>query len=183
MTGELRQLTAEEFLGRRDWKDYELLDGTLAPYHIGARASEVCASLVTELVTWCRPRRVGWVFGSGTSYRCFPGRPNHVRRPWLSVVSTDRLKRDDIPAVGHMTIAPDLVGLVMTPWHSFESVEAAVSDYRSAGVKLIWVVSPMSKTVVIRRFDGTCAEVGAEGELSGEDVLPGFTCKLADLFV
>jgi hypothetical protein len=37
--------------------------------------------------------------------------------------------------------------------------------------------------VLIRRADGTCAEVGAAGKLSGEDVIPGFVCKVADLFV
>ena len=46
-----------------------------------------------------------------------------------------------------------------------------MADYRSAGVKLVWVVSPKSRTVVIRRLDGTCAEVGATGQLSG-DLLP-----------
>ena len=90
-----RPHTATEYHSLRDWKDYELLDGELVPYQVGARASEVCAALSSELVTWCRSRRVGWVFGSGTTYRCFPGRPNHVRRPWLSVVRADRLKRDD----------------------------------------------------------------------------------------
>jgi hypothetical protein len=37
--------------------------------------------------------------------------------------------------------------------------------------------------VLVRRLDGTCAEVGESGTLSGEDVLPGFACPVAELFV
>jgi Uma2 family endonuclease len=176
-------MTADVFADLRNWKEFELLDGELASYRIGARASEVCGVLTAALVGWCRPLRLGRVFGSGTTYRCFPGRPDHVRRPWVSVIRADRLRREDIPSTGHLTVAPDVVGLVPTPSHSYEEVERAAGDYRSAGVKLIWVVSPKSRTVVIRRLDGTCAEAGEGGELSGEGVVPGFACKVADLFV
>jgi hypothetical protein len=33
------------------------------------------------------------------------------------------------------------------------------------------------------RADGTCEEMGEAGALSGENVLPGFTCAVAELFV
>jgi Uma2 family endonuclease len=69
------------------------------------------------------------------------------------------------------------------PSHTLEEVEIKVKEYRSAGVKLIWVVSPKARTVVIRRLDGTCAELDEAGTLSGEDVIPGFTCPVAELFV
>lgn len=49
-------------------------------------------------------------------------------------------------------------------------------------MKLVRIVSPGSRTVLVRRLDGTCAEVCEAGDLSGEDVIPGFACKVADLF-
>ena len=72
---------------------------------------------------------------------------------------------------------------MVSPNETYEEVEAKVAEYRSAGVKLIWVISPKSRTVVIRRLDGTCAELNEAGTLSGEDVLPGFACPVAELFV
>jgi hypothetical protein len=36
--------------------------------------------------------------------------------------------------------------------------------------------------VLIRRADGTADEVSEQGELDGEDVLPGFRCRVAELF-
>jgi Uma2 family endonuclease len=99
------------------------------------------------------------------------------------VILQHRLRREDIPKVEHMTLAPNLIAEVVTPWHTYEEVEAKVAEYRSAGVKLIWVISPKSRTVLIRRLDGTCAEVGEAGTLSGENVIQGFTCPVAELFV
>ena len=175
-----RICTASEFASRRGWELYELVEGELVAYHCGAEASEVCGSLVSALHAGAG-RRV-WVFSSGTSY-CFPTRPRTVRRPWVSVVSRNRLRREDIPSVAHLTLPPDVIAEVVTPWHAYEDVEAKVREYRSAGVKLIWVISPRSRTVLIRRLDGSCAEVGEAGTLSGEGVLPGFACPVAGLFV
>ena len=71
---------------------------------------------------------------------------------------------------------------VISPNDLYEDVEEKLSDYHAAKVRLVWVVSPGSKTVLIRRPDDTCALVREGGELSGEDVIPGFACKVADLF-
>jgi Uma2 family endonuclease len=173
--------TAAEFTRLRNWKDYELVDGDLVPYQCGAEASRICSALISAVHAW-GGRRLAWVFSSGTTY-CFPGRPQTVRRPWMSVILLHRLRREDIPKIEHMTLAPDLIAEVVTPRHTYEEVEAKVAEYRSAGVKLIWVVSPKSRTVLIRRIDGTCAEVAEAGTLSGEDVIPGFACPVAELFV
>ena len=102
--------------------------------------------------------------------------------PDTSFVAAGRLPDDQTPE-GYIKVAPDIAVEVVSPNELYEEVEAKVADYRSAGVKLIWIVSPKSQTVLIRRLDGSCAEVGATGQLSGEDVLPGFACPVAELFV
>lgn len=178
-----RRRTADESARLRDWKRFELIDGPLTPFRIGARARHACGHLPSALVSWAHPARRAWVFSSGASDCCFPGRPDTMRRPWASVVRAERLPRDEIPAAGHLTLPPDVAGIVATPRHRYEEIAAWVADFGRAGVKLIWVVSPLSKTVLIRRLDGTCAEVGEAGTLSGEDVLPGFACLVAELFV
>jgi hypothetical protein len=50
-------------------------------------------------------------------------------------------------------------------------------------VKLVWVIDPATKTVLVRRFDGSVSELDETGTLSGEDVIPGFSCPVAVLFV
>src|SRR5262249_3840015 len=117
-----------------------------------------------------------------TGFQCFPNRPKLVRMPDAAFVATDRLPVDGSPD-GYIKVAPDIAVEVVSPNETYEEVEAKVAEYRSAAVKLIWIISPQSKTVLIRRLDGTCAEVNETGTLSGEDVLPGFTCTVAELFV
>lgn len=174
--------SADDYLTRRDWAEYELADGVLSPRHGGGVVGAVGVALAMYLTLHCRPRRIGHIFGVKCPYRCFPGRPHLVRRPSVSVVRSGRLPDEVVPK-GFMTIAPDLAVEVVSPNDLYEEVEAKVNEYLSAGVRLVWVVSPGSKTVLVRRPDRTCAEVGEAGELSGEGVVPGFACKVAELFV
>ena len=108
--------------------------------------------------------------------------PNQVRMPDASVVAHGKLPDDRSPKA-YVKVAPDLAVEVVSPNDLYVEVELKVAEYRSAGVKLIWIITPETKSVLVRRLDGSCAEVGAAGQLSGEDVLPGFSCTVAELFV
>jgi Uma2 family endonuclease len=63
-----------------------------------------------------------------------------------------------------------------------EEINARINDYLGAGVKLLCVIYPDTQTVDIYRQDGTGGRLKADQELSGEDVVPGFRCPVADLF-
>jgi len=165
-----------------DGDHYELIDGVPVWKNTGARADEIRGLLITHLLTFVRDRKLGRVFGAKTGYVCFPNSPKRVRRPGGSFVAKGRLPGDKAPE-GYIEIAPDLAIEVVMPDDLYEDIAAKVADYRAAKVRLIWVVDPDTKTVLVRRLDGTCAELGETGELSGEDVIPGFTCKVAELFV
>ncbi|MBN9119469.1 MAG: Uma2 family endonuclease [Planctomycetes bacterium] len=136
----------------------------------------------THFNNFIRPKKLGRAYQSQTGFQCFPGKPKLVRMPDTSFVSAGRLPNDRSPD-GYITVAPDIAVEVVSPNETYEEVEAKAAEYRSAGVKLIWIISPKSKTVLVRRLDGTCAEVGEAGTLSGENALPGFTCAVAELFV
>jgi Uma2 family endonuclease len=172
----------EELLEMPEGDRDELIDGIPREKIMGAQSDEVSGLLLTALNVFIRPKKLGRAYPSQTGYQCFPNDPKLVRIPVTSFIAAGRLEGDRSPE-GYIKIAPDLAVEVVSPNDEYEEVETKVAQYRSAGVKLIWVVSPKSKTVIVRRLDGTCAEVGAAGELSGEDVLPGFTVAVADLFV
>ena len=122
------------------------------------------------------------VFGPATPYRCFPNDPRQVRKPDVSFVAAGRLPAGRLPR-GSAPFAPDLAVEVVSPTDPCEYLELKVADYRSAGVRLIWVVNPATRSVLIRRLDRTCAELDDTGSLDGEDVVPGFACRVAELFV
>src|SRR5688572_8662204 len=165
----------EDLLQMPDGDRYELIDGRPKEKVMGAESDEIGGLLLTQFNNYIRPRKLGRAYPSQTGFQCFPGKPKLVRMPDTSFVAANRLPGDRSPE-GYITVAPDLAVEVVSPNETYEEVEAKVAEYRSAGVKLIWVISPKSRTVLIRRLDGTCAEVGESGTLSGENVIPGFTC-------
>jgi Uma2 family endonuclease len=175
-------LEPDDLLRLPDGDHYELVDGVPKEKEMGAEADEIGLGLGSLLFAFVRSRRLGHVFGPKTGYVCFRDDPKKLRQPDVSYIATGRLDGDKAPE-GHIKIAPDLAAEIISPHNLYEEIESKVAEYRSAGVKLIWIISPRTRTVLIRRLDGSCAEVGATGQLSGEDVLPGFTCAVADLFI
>jgi Uma2 family endonuclease len=173
--------TPEDLLTMPDGDRFELVDGKLVEQDMGALSSHVAGELFLCLGLFLRSHRLGWVFPADTTYQCFPGRPNVVRKPDVSFIRLGRLPNEELPG-GHIRIASDLAAEVVSPKDLFYEVEEKVAEYRSAGVSLIWVIVPPTRTVLIRRGDGTASEVGPDGELDGEGVLPGFRCRVADLF-
>lgn len=175
-------LEPEDLLAMPDGDRYELIDGVPREKPMGAESDEIALGVGSVLRQFVRTNRLGHVYGSQTGFQCFPKDAKLVRMPDTSFVAAGKLPGDKTPE-GYIKVAPDIAIEVASPNEMYEEVEAKVADYRSAGVKLIWVVSPKSRTVVIRRLDGTCAELIESGTLSGEDVLPGFACPVAELFV
>jgi Uma2 family endonuclease len=174
------RLTPDDLLAMPDGGHYELVRGVPREKTKGAYSNEIAGVLVATLVTFVRKPRMGHIYGSKTGFRCFPN--NTVRKLDIAFVAAGRLKEDESPK-GDIDIAPDLAVEIVSPSETYEDVTSRIIDFKTAKVKLIWIVSPETKTVLIRRLDGTCAELDEAGTLSGEDVLPCFTCPVAELFV
>lgn len=84
---------------------------------------------------------------------------------------------------GHCRIVPDLVAEVVSPNDYYSDVEEKAKEYLGAGVCLVWVIDPRTKTVRVHRQDGSETRLGASDELLGEEVIPGFRCRVGDLFL
>lgn len=175
-------LKPEDLLALPGGERYELIDGIPREKPMGAKSDEIGGLMLTQFNIFIRPKKLGRAYASQTGFQCFPNKPKLVRMPDASFVAAGRLPNDLSPD-GYIKVAPDIAVEVVSPGEMYEEVEEKVAEYRSAGVKLTWVISPKSKTVLIRRADGTCAELDETGTLSGEHVLPGFACPVADLFV
>lgn len=80
-------------------------------------------------------------------------------------------------------LVPDLVIEVLSPNDSYMAVDEKVDAYRHDGVRLIWLVDPQRKKVAVHRIADIQPEILTRDKtLSGEDVLPGFTARLTDIF-
>jgi Uma2 family endonuclease len=177
-----RQFTPEDLLTMRDGDFYELIDGNLVEHDMGAISSLVGTRLIALIVLFWREHPTGWLWGGDCTYQCFPHAPNKVRRPDVSFIRAERLAANQIPP-GHLRIAPDLAVEVVSPNDLHYETDQKLEDYQRAGVRVIWVINPQTRTVRVYRLDGSITGLREQDELSGEDVLTGFHCRVADLFL
>jgi Uma2 family endonuclease len=173
--------TADDLLTLPDGDRFELVDGRLTERQMGAESAYLGYRLSRLLGNYCESPFSGWVLPSDASYQFLPDRPNLVRKPDVSFIRLGRLPNEEMPT-GHVRMAPDLAVEVVSPNDLYYEVDQKVREYRQAGVRLVWLIVPPSRSVLIRRLDGTIAEVHEGDELSGEDVVPGFRCRVADIF-
>jgi Uma2 family endonuclease len=172
--------TPEDLLTMPDGDRYELVDGQLKELSMGWEASWVSTSITAPLYAYCRANDLGFVAGPEAGYQCFPGRPNLVRKPDVSFVRKGRFPDNRFPS-GHARLAPDLAVEVISPTDLSEETMEKVRDYRSAGVPLLWLVYPRARLALVCRADGSAVFLTEDQDLSGEDVVPGFTCRLRDV--
>jgi Uma2 family endonuclease len=178
-------ITPEELLAMPDSVDYELVDGKLVERNMGCESGFIEIHVALQLGSFVFAGRLGYVMSASASYRCFPDDPNKVRRPDVSFISTGRLPGERLPT-GDCLIAPNLVVEVVLPNDFSEEVEQKVQEYLAAGVRLVWVVHPSTRTVRVHRQRssplGITTDLLESDTITGEDVLPGFSCPVASFF-
>jgi Uma2 family endonuclease len=104
-----------------------------------------------------------------------------IRASYVAFVCRDRIPPEDQQG-GFWPIAPDLAVEIISPSDSASEVHDKVQDYLDAGVRLVWVVYPNTRTVVEYCPPGQSRLYRLDDELVGGDILPGFSFKLHDLF-
>jgi Uma2 family endonuclease len=176
-----QQYTPEDLLALPDEKNYELVDGNLVECNVSLLSSWVGGKLYGRLDAFAEDNDLGTVWPADNGIQCFPDAPGKVRRPDVSFVRRERFSTDDL-IEGYLRIPPDLVVEVISPNDLAWEVEAKVEEYLRAGVPLVWVIDPHTRTVRVHRADGTAGRLRQEDELSGEGVIPGFRCAVGDLF-
>jgi Uma2 family endonuclease len=177
-----KRYTPEDLQRLPDGDRYELVDGHLVEHNRSFWACYIAGRILNLLLTFSDAHHLGWVSSEGTSFQCFPAAPERVRKADVSFIRLERLTLAQATAEGHLPIAPDLAVEVLSPDDLAYEVDAKVQDYLSAGVRLVWVVNPQARTIEVHRLRGAGVILRENDELNGEDVLPGFTCRVGDLF-
>jgi Uma2 family endonuclease len=61
-------------------------------------------------------------------------------------------------------------------------VDAKARAWLAAGSLAVWVVDPVARTVTVYRAPTNIQVLSQGDELSGGDVVPGFSCRIGDIF-
>ena len=157
----------------------ELIDGVLVEKAMGFSESLLASYLIVLLDAFVRPRNLGPVTGEQGTVRLFPGQ---VRIPDVAFTSWDRLPGRRRPVEPIPELAPDLAVEVLSSANTQEEMLRKRRDYFAAGVRLVWEIDPVARTVRIYIGPDAGTVLAAGGTLDGGDVLPGFTLPLIELF-
>jgi Uma2 family endonuclease len=179
----VRLLTAEEFAelpNPADDSQQELVKGvivTMPPpsfYH-----GLCCIEIGSRLRNHAREHNAGFVVGNDSGV-VVARNPDTVRGPDVAIFSRERLPEP--PRKGYPGVPPDLAVEILSPSDVFTRVQQKVQEYLNAGLRLVWILVPEDRSVAVFRA-GKQSSVLFNGEtLVGEDVLPGFSCPVAELF-
>ncbi|QEH36221.1 hypothetical protein OJF2_47810 [Aquisphaera giovannonii] len=175
-----RRHTPDDLLDLPDGDHYELVDGRFVEKPMSMRTGGVETRLILALGNYCEGRDLGSVFTASCGFQCFPDHPDRVRRPDVSFVRKDRIPADE-SLDGFAKIPPDLAVEVVSPRDLAGELDEKLDDYRSAGIPLIWVIYPASRKGWVYRVDGSVTLLREDDELSGEEVIPGFRCKVGSI--
>jgi Uma2 family endonuclease len=107
--------------------------------------------------------------------------PDTVRSPDIFYVRAKRLSGTGIPEA-YWEIAPDLAVEIVSPSESADDVREKVRHYLTAGTSLVWIVYPRTQEVIVHTPDGLARAYSGNDVLEVGDLLPGFTCRVAELF-
>ncbi len=144
------------------------------------RSSAIATMLAHLLLNWVQRGHPGTVAGSDGGYTIFPWMPGDVRMPDVSFISAARLP--ELPERGWGDVPPEFVAEVVSPNDQVQDAEDKAQDYIRAGVSLVWVIVPSTRSVHVWQADGR-RSVHQDGEvLTGDAVLPGFEVPVAQLF-
>jgi len=121
----------------------------------------------------------GGFFAAETGFRLSRD-PDNVRAPDVAYVGPDRLA--EARARGFPELAPDFVVEVVSPNDTAAEIQQKMDEWLHAGVRLAWVLYPATRSAMVYRPDRAVDLLHADDTITAEPVLPGFACRLGDLF-
>jgi len=133
------------------------------------------------LSQYIRKHGLGRAFCAETGFRIGKN-PDTVLAPDVAFVRQTRLDEIGIPKA-FFPEAPALVVEVASPSDTIEDVDTKIRRWLAAGTELAWVVNPSGRTVTIYRALDDIQVLTEKDTLSGDSVVPGFECQVAELFL
>ena len=169
------KMTLAEFL-ENDLEGYEYVKGELVPMPPATMIhGQISSKLHIRLGLYVEENRLGQLYIAETTFQL----DDRAVKPDIAFVSTDRLPENREQA---SPVPPDLAVEVVSPSDKHYDVTEKALAYLRAGTRLVWGIEPVAKTVMVYRSETDSTVLNYEDTLTGEDVVEGFTCPVAQLF-
>jgi Uma2 family endonuclease len=144
---------------------------------VGGESGNREANLIIDLGIWNRQTDLGFTFSSSTIFKLPNGADRSPDAAWIRRERWQALtpeQRRKFPP-----IAPDFVIELRSATDDLETLRQKMQEYMDAGVQLGWLINPQQQQVEIYRPGQEVEVQNLPTELSGEQVLPGFSLTLS----
>ncbi len=176
-----RNWTDEELLALPDdGNKYEVMKGvllTMSP--AGIEHEHIGVRLISALDSFLKTRKLGIVVGSSAGFWM---KNRDFLSPDVSFIAKERLKGRKRAPKKFFDGAPDLAAEILSPSDTVEGLHEKMVDYFANGCRLVWVVNPEEQVVLVYRSPQPNQLLREGDVISGEEVVPGFTMPVSELF-
>jgi Uma2 family endonuclease len=175
-------MTAGELASRPDLDPCELVKGRIVhlsparPFH-----GTIEALFGAALVSYGRESGRGIVM-SGEVGLWVRRDPDTVRGADILFISHERVAARQGSST-FLEVAPELIVEILSPGDRKGEVDEKLRDYFDMGVDLVWIVDPERRSVLAYRSLAEVQRFSEDQILTAEDILPGFSLPLSDLFL
>lgn len=165
-----------------DDRRYEMVDGELVELPPMRRAPSIVSGKISRLFDQhIEDENLPFWVGPGASFRLGLSSVN-FRIPDVSVTA----ERPGTPAIedepGVWEGVPDIAVEVVSPTDTYVEVIDKARLYLRQGVATVLLVDIYNREVTVRQSTGETRVLTTDDVLTGEPVLPGFSCSVAEIF-
>ncbi len=179
-------MTTEELLALPDdGVERELIQGRLQEKPMtrrGRRHSRTESTIAALLKTWldAQPTPRGEILSGEAGFRILrdPDTTVGIDVAYISAEVAQANPEDAFIIDGIPVLAVE----ILSPSDKQEDILDKVQAYLKAGVKLIWIVEPVFRTVTVYRPDADPTFFNFTQDLTADPHLPGFRAPVASLF-
>ena len=138
------------------------------------------ADILGQLWLWNRQTQLGQIFDSSSGFHLPNGADRSPDVSWIGQDRWDTLTPEE--KSGFAPLCPDFVLELRSKHDSLESLQQKMQEYQENGAKLGWLIDRTRKKVEIYRPKKSVEVQDFPNSLSGEDILPGFTLDLSEIW-
>lgn len=155
----------------------ELINGKIVEKMPTEQHGYIAGLIVTAINNFTLPRRLG-IAAVEARHRNHGDQYND-RIPDVSFTK----ERRQLVAQGSVARFPDLVVEIRSPDDSVQGMRDKAADYIKNGVSIVWLIHPRLRFVEVYRPNHDIEILGTMDQLSGDEVLPGFTVPVSYIFM
>ncbi len=146
----------------------------------GGETGRKNANLILQLGVWNQQTQLGEVFDSSTGFSLPNGADRSPDVAWLKKSRWESLSQQQRETF--IPLCPDFIIELLSATDNLKATQSKLQEYIDNGCQLGWLINQKQKTVEIYRPNQEVEILNQPSSLSGEDVLPGFSLDLNQIW-